>query len=339
MNPGYSQMSEYVAAFPNMWEEAWQFCAGFEPAITASPSGVLLSGMGGSSIGGVLLGALGGNESRFPIVINRSYSVPGWVDDRTLAVFTSYSGNTEETIAAFDDAGRRGAQRVAITTGGQLASRCEEQNVPFLIVPAELPPRAALPYTFVPLLHLAVQIQLLSLSPIDIAEATEALHDLSRDQTAGNGEADEIARRIHGRLPVIYSGPGLLSAVNLRWRGQIQENAKSLAFGNVYPELNHNEIVGWQASNSIAEQIVVIELADEDDADAVRRRMDLTRSLLESKAADWIRVTSSGKSRLARMMRTVLLGDWVSLRLSDLKQVDPMPVELIEALKAGLANP
>ena len=120
--------------------------------------------MGGSSIGGALVEALSQGESRLPVLVNRTYSVPGWVDDQTIAVFTSYSGNTEETLAAFEDAGRRGAQRIAITTGGQLGLRCKEQAVPLLSVPGGLPPRAALPYTLVPQLHLASQLQISSIS-------------------------------------------------------------------------------------------------------------------------------------------------------------------------------
>jgi len=330
-------MERHVAAFPAMWAEMWQASAGFRPDVQTDPRAIVLSGMGGSAIGGALLVALIGDAATVPIVSNRTYSVPEWADSRTIAVCTSYSGNTEETLAAFKNAGRQGAERVAITTGGRLAEICEDEDVPCHLIPPGLPPRAALPFTFVPLLNLARHMNLLSPAQDDIDETTRALEALSESELGTAGRSDEIAARIKDRIPVIYSGPGLMSAVNLRWRGQIQENAKSLAFGNIYPELNHNEIVGWQASESTTRDIVVIELADEGDGDSIRARMDLTRTLLEDKAADWITIHSTGPNRLTRMMWTVLLGDLVSLKLAALRGVNPMPVELIDALKSGLA--
>jgi glucose/mannose-6-phosphate isomerase len=293
--------------------------------------------MGGSSIGGALLTALLGDLSPVPIGINRNYSVPLWANSATLAVFTSYSGNTEETLSAFEEAGAQGAQRVAISTGGKLAERCGAENVPCHRIPPGLPPRAALPYTLVPLLQLARSVDILSLSDSQISETSGALRQLGEQERREGGRAAEIASKLVGKIPLIYTGPGLMSAVGLRWRGQLAENAKSLAFGNAYPELNHNEIVGWQSSESITSNIVVIELADMDDDEPIRKRMDLTRSLLESKAADWLTIQSEGGSRLARMMWAVLLGDWVSFRLAELKDEDPMPVELIDTLKSGLA--
>lgn len=338
MAAGFAEMEQHVMAFPSMWAEMWPASAGFRPDVQIDPRAVVLNGMGGSSIGGALLQALIGEAAPTPLVINRTYSVPRWADSRTVSICISYSGNTEETLAAFKSAGRQGAQRICITTGGELAALCEKEGVPFQLIPPGLPPRAALPLTFVPLLNLARHMNLLSLTDEDIEATTDALHEVSAAESGTTGKSDEIAARIKDRIPLIYSGPGLMSAVNLRWRGQIQENAKSLAFGNVYPELNHNEIVGWQCSESTTQDIVVIELTDEGDAAAIRTRMDLTRELLEDKAADWITIRPTGDNRLVRMMQTVLLGDWVSLKLAALKGVDPMPVELIDALKLGLSD-
>ena len=145
MLSGYEEMERHVAAFPNMWLEMLQESAGFRPDLQTDPRAIILNGMGGSSIGGALLVALIGDSATVPIVTNRSYSVPRWADSRTIAVCTSYSGNTEETLAAFKNAGSRGAERVAITTGGRLAALCEDEGVPFYLVPPGLPPRAALP--------------------------------------------------------------------------------------------------------------------------------------------------------------------------------------------------
>jgi glucose/mannose-6-phosphate isomerase len=338
METGYQEMRSFVLAFPDMWESMWAACEGFRPDLGEEPTAMFMSGMGGSAIGSSLLESLAGPEARIPFVVNRSYEVSSWVGPETISVFTSYSGNTEETLSAFRKAGLQRSRRVAITTGGELGRLCDEEGVPVKRITPGLPPRAALPFTLVPQLHLARYLELVDIPEEHIAETSMLLEDLSRAEAGGGGLADDIARRLVDRIPVVLSGSGLMPAVNLRWRGQIQENSKSLAFGNLYPELNHNEIVGWQASPSITSEIVVIELADKDDALPIRKRMDLTRELLEVKAADWIRVETQGRSRMARMMWAVLLGDWVSLHLARLKGVDPMPVELIDALKSGLAG-
>ena len=338
MSDGFVEMKGHLLRFPSMWRETWELCESFRPDLPKDPRALLLSGMGGSSIGGAILQAIAEHESAVPIILNRSYSVPAWLDQRSIAVFTSYSGNTEETLSAFERAGKSNARRLAVTTGGKLAESCNSEGVSFCQIPGGLPPRAALPYTLVPQLHVARSMGVVSIDQEDIDEASVLIDELARAEADGSGPATEIANRLVGKIPVVFSGPGLLSAVNLRWRGQIQENAKSLAFGNVYPELNHNEIVGWSASDSITPEVVVIELADEEDAGAILKRMDLTRSLLEEKAGAWIRIESKGHSRLARAMWTILLGDWVSFRLAEMKDVDPMPVALIDALKSGLAD-
>lgn len=332
-------MFKNIRTFPDMWEEGWQIAENsraFESV--ATPANILLCGMGGSSIGGALLASLAFASSSIPIALCRRYVVPSWAGSKTLAVCTSYSGNTEETLAAFDDAGRRGCARFCITSGGELARRAESDGVPFVLIPGGLPPRAALPYTLVPLLQLASTLEILPITRDDINEATGTLKRLAGEYGDSTpNEATIVADYLTGRIPVIYSGSGLLAGVNLRWRGQIQENAKTPAFGNLYPELNHNEIEGWESSSDVLSRLAVVELATSEDPPQIRRRMDVTRRLLEPKAAGWYRFEPPGRSALARLLAAVHLGDWVSYYLAQNLDVDPMPVALIDALKDALS--
>ena len=333
-------MFTHIRTFADMWEEGWQIVEGAKAYRDVSkPAGLILCGMGGSSIGAALLESLAFGSSGVPVALSRRYVVPAWAGPDTLVVCISYSGNTEETLSAFEEAGRKDCARFCVTSGGELARLAETEGVPYVTIPGGLPPRAALPYTFVPLLHLASVLGIVAIGD-DVRQETSALlHRLGGEYgDSAPNEATIVADYLTGRIPVIYSGTGLLSAVNLRWRGQIQENAKTLAFGNFYPELNHNEIEGWESSSEVLRRIAVVELATFDDHPQVRRRMDVTRRLLESKAAGWYRFEPHGKSELARLLSGVHLGDWVSYYLANNLDVDPMPVALIDALKEALSS-
>ncbi len=333
-------MHEHIRSFADMWEEGWRIAAASNAyGGLSAPKNMLLCGMGGSSIGGALLESLAFSSSEIPLALCRGYDIPLWAGSGTLVVCTSYSGNTEETLSAFEQAGRRGCSRFCITSGGELTRRAGEDGVPFVAIPGGLPPRAALPYTFVPLLHLASVLGVVTITAVDKEETLAALRELTAAYgDATPNEATIVADYLTGRIPVVYSGPGLLAAANLRWRGQIQENAKTPAFGNLYPELNHNEIEGWESRYDILSNIAVIELATKEDPPAVRRRMDVTRRLLEPKAAGWYRFEPRGESPLTRLLSTVALGDWVSYYLAKNLDVDPMPVALIDALKEALSR-
>lgn len=333
-------MFGHIRSFADMWEETWRIVENSDSfSDVEPPSNLLLCGMGGSSIGGALLESLAYDSTPVPIAVCRRYVPPSWAGSGTLAVCTSYSGNTEETLSAYHNAGRTGCARFCITSGGELERRARNEGVPYVKIPGGLPPRAALPYTFVPLLHLASELGMVSIKEEDRIETGNVLQKLGSEYGDRRpNEATIVADYLTGRIPVVYSGSGLLSAVNLRWRGQLQENAKTPAFGNLYPELNHNEIEGWESKSGFWGRIAVVELVTRDDSPAVRRRMDVTRRLLEPKAAGWYRFEPQGESALARLLAGVLLGDWVSYYLAQNLEVDPMPVSLIDALKDSLSG-
>lgn len=305
-----------------------------------SCTGVVVAGMGGSAIGGDLLGALSIDHASLPIATVRSYGLPAWVGASTAVIASSYSGNTEETLATLDEALARGAQVLTITTGGRMAEKAKAHGLEMVALPAGLQPRAALPYSIAALLTVCERLNLVSITDRDWVEAAEVTHDQAeryKDPTASDNVAMAMARSLKDRFPVIYSSDQLEPA-NVRWRNQIHENAKTFAVGNLLPEMNHNEIMGWARFGDELGHLAVVALRDREDHARTRRRLDVTQSLLQSHAYSWHDVHSEGRSRLARYLSLMHMSDWVSLYLAILNQVDPSPVGLISELKAALAE-
>ncbi|GAB5535660.1 MAG: bifunctional phosphoglucose/phosphomannose isomerase [Rubricoccaceae bacterium] len=340
LDPG--GMRAAIRAFPDHLAEGWERGAAAEAyGIDASAlNGVVVCGMGGSAIGGDLVRTLVERESPVPFLVNRGYTLPGWVDSRTLVVVSSYSGGTEETLSAYADARQRGAQILVITSGGEAQQRAGEGGDRLIEISGGMQPRAALGYSLGVLLRFAWSNGLLELADdtfeaaLSSARARAARHD---DDAEGNPARDLSAGWVD-RLPVVYTGAGLMEAVGLRWRGQIQENAKHPAVGNVFPELDHNEIMGYEAGpEAIQGRFAVTVLRDADDHGQVTKRFDVTRGLLESDVASWTDLESEGNSRLDRVLHFVQLGDAASFWLAMRKRVDPTPVETIQQLKRTLA--
>lgn len=303
-------------------------------------TGVVVAGMGGSAIGGDLLKALSIDYSDVPIATVRSYTLPAWVDAATAVIASSYSGNTEETLATMDEALARGAQVLAITTGGRMAQKAQANELDIVQLPAGLQPRAALPYSLSALLTVCERLNIVPFTDGDWTEAAEVTKrqaERLKDPAAPDNAAMAMALTFQNRFPVIYSSEQLEPA-NVRWRNQIHENAKTLAVGNLLPEMNHNEIMGWARFGSELGQLAVVALRDRDDHRRTQRRLEVTRSLLEPHAYCWHEVHSEGRSRLARILSLMYMSDWVSLYLAILNKVDPSPVGLIASLKAALAE-
>jgi glucose/mannose-6-phosphate isomerase len=302
-------------------------------------SRILLCGMGGSAIGGDLLRSTCADELGVPFLVNRSYRIPAWVGPETLVIASSYSGNTEETLEATRRAARRGARMLAITSGGAMARLARQRRAPVVAIPGGLPPRAALAYSFFPLLIALIRLGFLRDRPRQIQETVTLLRELGvayAHPERDDNPALEIARGLAGRIGIIYSGTEHLDAVNTRWRGQMAENAKTLVFGNVLPEMNHNEIVGWNVLGGAMREMQVILLRDREDHRRVSRRMDLTREMLTVHTGRITELWSRGSSRLARIFSLVHLGDWASYYLAVLHGRDPMPVQAIDHLKREL---
>jgi len=303
---------------------------------------VLVCGMGGSAIGGDVA-AVWAAPHGVRVVVHRGYGLPAGVTGDDLLVFSSYSGDTAETLSAFDAAGAHGAARRCIATGGALARRATEAGAPYLAMPGGLQPRAALGHSLVALLTQLHHAGVVPDPVPDLERATAWLQHLTAEYGPQVPEAEnpakQLARSWHGMLPVIYTGPGLASAAGVRWRGQINENAKSLAMTSCLPELDHNEIMGWSALPEIRRAITLVFLRDRDDSVAIALRMQVTAEILGPRAGHMLWIDTPGEGLLERLLGTLWLGDWASLYLAFLNGVDPTPVAEIQELKRRLAEP
>jgi len=336
-------MLRMVAGLPAQLARAASVRDGFaaERGAPARSRAVLVCGMGGSAIGGDLA-AVWAAAHGVRVAVHRGYGLPAWVDESTVLVFSSYSGNTEETLSAFDAAVGRGFGTRCIATGGALAARARTHGAPLVVLPGGLQPRAALGHSLVALL---VQLHAAGLVPdatAALAAAAAHLGHLADDwgphAAEARNPAKRLARRWHGCLPVLYTGLGLTQPVGVRWKGQIHENAKSFATVSVFPELDHNEIMAFTALPELRQKTILTFLRDRDDDAGTRRRMDVTAEILAPRvgAVEWI--DTAGESPLERALAAVWLGDWASVYLAFLGGVDPTPVAEIEALKARLAS-
>lgn len=335
-------MYDLIKDFPRQVEHAVAIGNGTEIRIKRRGiRHIVLCGMGGSAIGGDLLRSYLLDALAVPFLINRSYTLPAFVGAETLAIISSYSGTTEEALACYREAIKRGSAILAISSGGTVEQIAKKHRHVHIKVPGGPSPRAALGYSFFPLLIALTKLKFIASKNREINETITLLKQKSNEYSnpgVAMNTAVLIAQQLHGRIGVVYSASERLDAVNTRWRGQIAENAKSLMWGHVLPEMNHNELVGWKVLRQQMRELQVIFLRDKEDHPRVARRLEITKQLISNHTGHITEVWSEGKSRLARMFSLVHLGDWVSFYLSMLNKEDPMPVQVIDYLKEELAR-
>lgn len=311
------------------------------PALPRTPRLIVVSGMGGSGIGGDYLRALFESLGSLPVLVVRDYYLPHCVDTHTLLFAVSYSGNTEETLACYNQARERNAMIVALSSGGELQRRAQQEGVPHLLLPSGQPPRTALGYLFLPLVVLCERWELLPNLESARARTLQRLVQ-GRDRWGINSPtaqnpAKQLAVALHGKIPLIYGSGDYRAIVATRWKGQLNENAKQHAFANTFPELNHNEILGWVGAKRQAENFAVVVLRDPNESLQTRTRVEVTRQLVGDAAA-WHEVWAEGESLLERLLSLTYFGDFVSLYLAYLNGVDPYTIDYIDHLKAELAK-
>jgi glucose/mannose-6-phosphate isomerase len=297
--------------------------------LESSPSaGLFVCGMGGSAIGGDLAAAVLGDRLTGPLLTVRGYSLPSWATPEWMVLCSSYSGETEETLACLEAAETLGAKRVVASIGGPLVDRARETEVPVVGLPGIFQPRAAVAYMLVVAAEAA---WLAGVAPRLHTEIDAAAAFLAEQSETLQQQAREIAALVAGAVPVVY-GADLTTPVARRWKTQVNENAKSLAWWSELPEADHNELLGW-AGAAGDERPAAIFLEDRDQHPRIARRFELTAATLKPNAAAVVRVETAGETRLERLLWAVMLGDLVSLELSRQRGVDPDTVETIERFK------
>lgn len=333
-------MYKLTVAFPDQVQEAVAIGQAASLSLSRTPNLALLTGLGGSAAGGDFVRSLFEADGNIPFFVNRDYHLPSFVDSDSLVFAVSYSGNTEETLSAYADAKKVGAQVVIVTSGGKLADLGEADGFTVVRIPGGQPPRTALGYNLMPVV---VACERLGLLPTQNYEAlTTLLRDCVRawaiETFFESNEAKQLAVRLHGRLSVLYGLGSWQSLVANRWKGQINENAKNMTFANAFPELCHNEILGWVKANEqgVAHWAAIV-LEDGTESAKMVMREKVTTRLIEG-VCEVHRAKARGNSLCEKMLSLALLGDFVSLYLAAMNDVDPENIDSINILKSELSK-
>ncbi len=337
-------MLAHIDALPEQLSDAWKHGHLLElPGRLASVQRVVVCGMGGSAISGSLLAALAAGSCHVPLDVSRDYNLPTYVDGPdTLVIAISHSGATEETLSAARQATERGAYLLAITSGGTLAAHARETNSILWTYTYPAQPRAALGWLYGLVLAAASRLNLVNELGGEVEEAVELMRQaretLGAASPAAQNPAKRLAGQMVGRIPVIW-GAGLLAPVANRWKTQLNENAKTMAYHEALPELNHNAVVGLEFPDLLSKSVMVIELRSQKfDHPRVSIRQDVTHKLLLQAGIMADQVWAQGENRLAQQMGLIQFGDYVSFYLAMANRVDPTPVSNIDWLKEQLAQ-
>ncbi len=325
--------------FPEQLEEAGNIARKALQDFNFRPKNIVICGMGGSAIGGDIVATWALDKAEIPIFVVRDYFIPAFSDEHTLVIAASYSGNTEETISAFNDALAKRAKIVSISSGGILEKISVANGVPHIKIPSGMPPRGATAYMLVPQL-----LVLGAVANLDVERELEESIDVCRRERE-NLKADtpleinlskRIAKKLIGSIPNIF-GMGISAPIAKRWRTQLNENSKIIAREDVFPEMNHNDTVGWSGDPK-PERFTAGLLRHKQEFERNRMRIELTKNLVLNRAKEIIEVWGEGETDLSKMLSLMYVGDFVSIYIAMLRDIDPTPVPVIENLKKLLAE-
>ncbi len=297
---------------------------------------IIIAGMGGSAIGGEILRDWLRDKLPKPIDVCKDYTLPAFAGKGTVFFANSYSGNTEETLCAFLEAVRRKCLTITITSGGHLLSFSKGLQVPHVVIPNHLPPRVAIPYLFFPLPILMEQMGLLSNVEENLQETVRALKKVGGENSpkipTKDNPSKKMASDLLATIPVIY-GFRQYQSIARRLKTQFNENSKVPSKHDVFPELNHNETVGWEAPETVTKNCSVILIRDNEETPEIMNRIETTKSLALHKVRKVLEIRASGKGKLAKMFSVLHTGDFISVYLAILQNIDPTPVNIIDRTK------
>lgn len=326
-------MDKLIAAFPQNILDALEIASGSNFGKPAKEiRSIVICGMGGSGIGGKIVSQWVQDDLKVPVYILNDYSLPAFVDEHSLVIGSSYSGNTEETLEGIHEAHKRGAHIIGICSGGELKEFCEENGFDCVVVPGGNPPRTQLAFSMVQLTNILVKLGLVS-SPI-LEEIRRSYDLITNELPTIHSDAERLAQFLQGKVGILYSGPKY-EGIAIRARQQFNENSKLLCWHHVIPEMNHNELVGWGGGD---ERFAVVFINTGDLIPRNQKRYDITKELVSKKCSSVTEICAAGNSRIQRSIYLIHLVDWASYYLSDLNQVDPMDIKVIDFLKDELAN-
>ncbi len=317
-------------------EKAWETTIDVGAIDVGKIRNVVVSGLGGSAIGGDLIADFFSDEFEYPYFVNRNYGLPNFANENTLVIASSYSGNTEETLSAAEEALRRGAQTVCVTTGGKLLEFAKENNLPYFIMQSGFQPRYALYSSFFALLKVFQTIGLAANHDEIVKEIISVLKINGENFSKEENKAFKLAEKLIGFVPVIYGVANKTATLAVRMKGQFNENSKLHAFCNVLPEMNHNEIIGWESFDEAQFRAKVIMINDEIYHPQISKRIKITSELIRKSGAEVITLQSEKENFKTRLFDIVYLGDWISYYLAVMRKFDPSEIDNIVYLKNNL---
>lgn len=305
---------------------------------TAKIKNIIVSGLGGSAISGDLMSNFLQNEISLPFQVNRNYTLPQYADDSTLLLASSYSGNTEETVSVLNEALKRKCQIICLTTGGRIKEIADREKLPVVLLQKGYQPRYSLGLSFFSLLKVLQTLKLVT-TPQEIIDKTISLWKKRGEEfSSENCLTFQLAEKLVGFLPVIYSTANLTSAVGNRFKCQLNENSKVHAFHNAFPELNHNEIIGWETYDERIAKLKAIFIEEESAHIQIKKRFKITGELLTKAGVGIISLSSSEATFQERLLDLIYLTDWISYYLAIQRGKDPSEIEYIHLLKNRLAS-
>lgn len=293
---------------------------------------IVLTGLGGSGIGGSIVQNYGFNKFNVPFIVNKDYFLPSFVGPGSLVIVSSYSGNTEETIASLQQALKLKATVVCITSGGKVAELAKKKNIDCILMPAGMPPRACIGYSMIQVLYVLAHFGYIRDNFEKDIKATIKL--LETEEKSIRQEAGKIAKKLLDKMPIIYAASDF-EGTAIRFRQQLNENSKMLAWHNVIPEMNHNELVGWRDKDP---RFAVVLLRTDTDYERVQLRMEINKKVIKKYTSNLIEIYAKGKSYWEKVFYFIHLTDWVSVLLADMREQDATEVKVIDFLKGELSK-
>lgn len=326
-------MRKHIEGFVGQLEDAFSIGEKVQFSIPNKKlSNVLILGVGGSGIGGTIVAKTALLGAGIPVMTCNDYHIPEYVNESTLVIACSYSGNTEETLIALKKCQSKGTEIAAVTSGGELQRICEENNYNHIIIPGGNPPRTCLGYSLTEQIFILVKYKILPQTALE--ELKSAIQLLKTNNSDIIKEAEIVASNLFGKLPIIYA-TDKFEPVSIRFRQQLNENSKELCWHQKFPELNHNEIVGWASGNS---NLSVVMFRNDDDYYRTQERMEFMKKVILEKGSTVTEIKSKGDSFVEMALYLIYLTDWTSLFIAEKKQIDPVEIRVIDALKDHLAT-
>jgi glucose/mannose-6-phosphate isomerase len=326
-------MQTLVEGFPAQLEEAIRIG---KSVVLSQPKNeirnVLISGLGGSGIGGTIIAEFAFEKCPVPVNVTKGYFIPGFVNQETLVIISSYSGNTEETLACMEQAIAKNAHVVCVTSGGKIAELAKKHKLDCILIPGGMPPRACLGYSLTQLIFIFAKHKLIAESAISELENSISL--LKNEQASIRKEAEQLAKNLSGKTPVIYCTTSY-EGIAIRFRQQLNENAKILCWHHVIPEMNHNELVGWAGGTR---DISVVLFRDADEYERNNFRISINKEIISKITPNFTEVISKGKSHIEKSIYLIHLSDWASVNLAAIRGVDAVEVNVINFLKGELSK-